>query len=391
MTTVTEDDDITDPPTDPGIRRFTKSPPRPNEQRVGGCYNRLYKVTDSLDHKLRAQGKCRRRTGRRTQQHELSDLTDDSTDDGIIGNDEDVDEGEGVKDEEDSDQSILTASPALSEEMRSNASDESSMVTPTNDLEDEDVDDEEDEDEEEEEEVADEKDTNGDTVDGSGTDGASDGGKMSEGRNRSTFESTVESSTCNEAIDHRRSMNRRSNSHWSVRPNVSYITSEAIAIKSSVQLSHSSNGNGQSSFHSKNNDRASHNRADGGHSRGHKNLTSSPVTPSGRDESGITTSSTSCLAASGASKVHSVQSTSQSSSSSSCRTSFDRQMQASCSSSSSGVNSQLLPGGANSNSPQFTSQPASSSSLNQHQQQQQQRKLFSQQRRHTQRTLARPL
>ena len=25
-------------PTDPGIRQFTKSPPRPNEQRLGGCY-----------------------------------------------------------------------------------------------------------------------------------------------------------------------------------------------------------------------------------------------------------------------------------------------------------------------------------------------------------------
>lgn len=44
-----------DPPTDPGIRQFTKSPPRPNEQRIGGCFapgirknnkkrKRLYKV-----------------------------------------------------------------------------------------------------------------------------------------------------------------------------------------------------------------------------------------------------------------------------------------------------------------------------------------------------------
>lgn len=28
----------TDPPTDPGIRQFTKSPPRPNERRIGGCF-----------------------------------------------------------------------------------------------------------------------------------------------------------------------------------------------------------------------------------------------------------------------------------------------------------------------------------------------------------------
>lgn len=352
VTTVTEDEDVTDPPTDPGIRRFTKSPPKPNEQRIGGCYNRLYRVTDSLDHKLKSSHNRHSRNrsrNRKKQPQELPELTDDSTDDGIIGNYEDGEEG-GKGDEDDSDQSILTASPALSEEARSNVSDESSLVTPTNDLEDEDVDDDEEEDDEdgegedcevdgdrdedEEDELADENDTNDDTVDGI-NDPPSDGHV----RKRSTFEPVVESSTSTEVIDHR-SMNRRSNSHWSVRPNVSYITSEAIAIKSSVQLSHSTSGvgNGQSSFHSKNNDRNSHNRVDGRHSRGHKNLTSSLVTPSSTttrtdDESGIT---------SGRTKVHSVQS-------SSSRTSFDRQMH------TPGVNSQVVT--TNNSSPSFAIQP----------------------------------
>jgi len=85
-------------PTDPGIRRFTKSPPRPNETRTAACFAGGLKVMN----------------------HESAD--DDDDDDDEDGEQESVQ----VEDVESDSESVLTASPACSE------AELSSPSTPTN-------------------------------------------------------------------------------------------------------------------------------------------------------------------------------------------------------------------------------------------------------------------
>lgn len=83
-------------PTDPGIRRFTKSPPKPNETRTAGCFA----------------------VGSKINNEESADDDDDGDDEGSAQ----------VEDGDDSDsESVLTASPASSEPELSSPS------TPTND------------------------------------------------------------------------------------------------------------------------------------------------------------------------------------------------------------------------------------------------------------------
>lgn len=270
----TEDDDITDPPTDPGIRRFTKSPPKPNEQRISGCYNRLYREDDDIT--INSQSKHMR-----TRQSNINtiDVNDDSTDDGgndhEDANDDDDDEvnldddihGDFNKDDDDSDQSILTASPALSEEVRSNASNVSSLVTPTNDqLEENDEDDEDEDDEEDDDSThAIQSDKGNQDVIGISEEQDDENDVSEERKQRSSNSCFVSPKKGKKSIISR-------STHWSVRSNAAYLSNDTNAIKSSVKVSHCKTSDALSSssppssssssaYHrTKNNNRTSHNR-----------------------------------------------------------------------------------------------------------------------------------
>ena len=277
----TEDDDVTDPPTDPGIRRFTKSPPKPNEHRISGCYNRLYRENDHLT--INTPGKRIRTVGSTVN---TMDVNEDSTDDGAIDHEDENDEDDQInlqddihatdfmKDDDDSDQSILTASPALSEEVRSNASNVSSLVTPTNDLlEENEDDDDDDEDDDEEENEHDEPSTrhaiqsdkcNQDVTGITGD--QDDEHDPLEERKHARGNSFVSPEKGKKSIISR-------STHWSVRSNAAYLSNDTNAVKSSVKVSHcktsdassssplSSSSASASAYHrAKNNNRTSHNR-----------------------------------------------------------------------------------------------------------------------------------
>lgn len=137
-----------DTQTDPGIRQFTKSPPRPNETRISACFS----AAGGSKARGRERTAGRRHTPRSNhRQHHLGDEVDgrhdeeEEEEEGKTDEEDDEDEDEGedvIADEETEDsfpgmdesesESVLTASPAstCSEDERS-----SSSVTPTNDQE----------------------------------------------------------------------------------------------------------------------------------------------------------------------------------------------------------------------------------------------------------------
>lgn len=130
-----------DTQTDPGIRQFTKSPPRPNETRMSACFATSNSAT-SEDKQFRPPIHCdHRSTGFEERETDESDSRTDDDDDDEDEDDEDEESDQvrgeesdrfrDVNEEESESESVLTASPAstCSGDERSSLS----SVTPTND------------------------------------------------------------------------------------------------------------------------------------------------------------------------------------------------------------------------------------------------------------------
>lgn len=130
-----------DTQTDPGIRQFTKSPPRPNETRISACLSARGRhgnkgqaaPTTAAGHLLASS------PDRNHRHHQLRGEereTDEEEDDDESGKTDEEEGNEGTEDsdpavDESESESVLTASPAstCSEDERSSAS----SLTPTND------------------------------------------------------------------------------------------------------------------------------------------------------------------------------------------------------------------------------------------------------------------